>query len=87
MKKTTTLWYVEHVGNQLGIWEREWADTPDSAAELYRELCDKYEIDPNEDNDMIGEYGDVALPQSVEVALTPDGVFYFASNYAGNWDV
>lgn len=79
---TVTLWYVEFVSNNIGIWDRSWYASEKEAQERYEELCTEHDHDPSDPPAPTGEYGDVTEPQSVEIELTEAGVLAFAENYA-----
>lgn len=85
--ETVTLWYIEFCDNSQGIWHREWAASQGAAQTLHREKLDEFGEDADLDDDNHdGSYGDLRLPVSVAIDLTPRGVLEFANEFATEED-
>ena len=83
---TITLWCVEYVGNNIGLWSADWFDTREAAHARMTELAARPGWRIFYEGDAQGEYGDI-LPVAAEtVELTPQGVLKFARNHAVGYD-
>lgn len=76
---TTTLWRIEYVGNDYGIWESKWFLTYEEARVEYGNMIQKG-CKPT--NEPCGEYGEILIPEEVEIEMTPEGVLAFANECA-----
>lgn len=75
---TVTIWRIQLVRNNLGVWDSEWFATPAEARKRFKELI-REGYDPDSDD---GTYGSLLEPEEVTVPLTKEGLLDFANRFA-----
>ncbi len=78
-----TLYYFEHVDNNVGVWCRTWAGTREEAEALRTKRIEYYGDEVNlEEETHCGEYAEVGTVDEILIEPTLEGVLGFANNYA-----